>query len=841
MSRRPLLSLFLGLLLVTLSVPTHAQETSLRPLAGQREGLPSDGTTAMAWDGSTLWIGTTRGLGRWDGARAWTIEFPLAERHIQALYAEGDSLWAGTAGGIARLVGETWQSWERGEAGLLSGWGTSFTAHQSALYAGTYGGGVHRWTGTSWEPVGPGGATRITTLASDGERLWAGTPTGILAWDGVTWTGFALPAEPFAVRALLYGEDTIWAGGDRGLVRWSGESWEATGIGDRVTALATTPAGLAVATTSGLAILDGAGAPVAAGTTSLALRVRSPVPALVNADGQLFAATLGRGVWWSGTEEKAMEPPAPRLPVVLVHGLGDPGRLEGSNLRFLAQWLQRDGHTVSMAAYEEDEPLLASVSGLRRAIATVKRESGQAQVIVIGHSFGGLIARAYLSSGATDVAGLATLGSPHAGVRLVYDSIVSDLPVTPAPSRRVLLPEHASVLEPFMDVGTVPQLHVGGNILPEDNLFDGFPPHDGIITAASAVAAPGATRVVPLLHGWSLLAMEYGIPSFPWPDDFYLNTLRPWMQRIDEGDPWTDRVTEPPLPAPGFTGRPLLAQVLAPGETITVTTALDEQPATWFMQGPGVVMDLIAPDGTRYSHDRFLVGDTVAHLPYRENLLQPLDLWSTRRRAGLWQAALTNQSDLAVAARLVLVPPLGPSLEINFDEPWVAPASPLRVSVRGEADLEVTATVGGLYVPLDEGAPGEYSALLEAPETAGYHPVHVLAEQEDGTFLERWAVIGVRSANATVINYEQITVGDDVLLRLQVRGTGSVALGTRVVEATSGAATAQRLTGPFRLPASGTRTLIQRLPQGARLEWQLFDAAGALVPVTSLTPVEMNP
>lgn len=812
--------LLLFLLVLAGGSPVRAQEGGIT----RRAGLPSDGVTALAWGEGALWVGTVQGLGRWADGRARTVPLPLDELHILALHHDGAALWVGTANGIARREGEAWQTWQRGDAGLGNGWATSFAGHQGALAVGTYGGGVYRWEGGAWQPLG-GSPAQVSTLASDGERLWAGTPRGLWRGEGGAWQPEPLPVPNAAVRALLVTEGAIWAGSEAGLFRRERAGaalWQPTAIQEGVASLAGVPGGVVAATPRGL--LDGASGEPIPGPLA-AISALLPTPA------GLAVGTLGQGVWLAG--RIAVEVP-PALPVVLLHGLGDSNEVSDSQLRFLRHWLEQDGHPVALAPYDEAAPLLDNVASVRRTVAALRKETGQAQVILIAHSLGGLVARGYLASGASEVAGLVTLGTPHAGVRLVYDFLVTDLPTDAAPHLRELLPEHAALIAPFAEGGAVPQLHVGGNLLPQGNLFEGFPPHDGIITAASATAAPGATRLTPLLHGWTLATMQQGLPSLLWPEALYLNTLRPWLQSLSDS-PWRDRAEPLPLPPAGFAQRPLFTQPLAPGESATVSVPLDGQPATWLLEGSGVAMELLAPDGTRYPSDRFLLGERVAHLPYRESIFQPLDLWSTRALPGLWQARLTNEGGDPAETRLVLVEPRRPALALALVEPWVAPGGTVTVDGQGPSGLALTVTLGTAQARLVEGSPGIYRASLPAPTRPGYHALRVA-----DTEIERWAVVGVRSEAWAVEQATLTGTAGRPALRLALVGEGKVALGLRLLRGDELLAT--RLVGPFRFPTGGPHTLTQPLPalpslDGVRLEWQLFDARGALVPITGMERV----
>ena len=132
-------------------------------------------------------------------------------------------------------------------------------------------------------------------------------------------------------------------------------------------------------------------------------------------------------------------PPLDKAPVVLVHGwqgLGDrtfrcsegisrPGPQVTNTFGDMAAWLQDDGFDVWIAHLDTGPggtPLLENNAWgpgcLKDQIVYVKQETGAPQVILIAHSMGGLVSRAY-SEGPeyqSDVQALITLGSPHAGI-----------------------------------------------------------------------------------------------------------------------------------------------------------------------------------------------------------------------------------------------------------------------------------------------------------------------------------------------------------------------------------------------------------------------------------------
>jgi pimeloyl-ACP methyl ester carboxylesterase len=126
-------------------------------------------------------------------------------------------------------------------------------------------------------------------------------------------------------------------------------------------------------------------------------------------------------------------PPSDKPPIVFVHGwagwppfplLGpcdwpDPDRYFES----VDDYLRAAGYHIEYAHLETSRcytpPLTENIWRLQNAIALAKSATHQTKVILIAHSMGGLVSRAYIedeSIYAGDVAALFTFGTPHLGV-----------------------------------------------------------------------------------------------------------------------------------------------------------------------------------------------------------------------------------------------------------------------------------------------------------------------------------------------------------------------------------------------------------------------------------------
>lgn len=130
--------------------------------------------------------------------------------------------------------------------------------------------------------------------------------------------------------------------------------------------------------------------------------------------------------WWMSADRlqsplgeaagRVGEVPPRRPPVLLIHGYG----CSRAAWWWLLRRLEAADWTVATLNLE---PVYASIDDyvepLLRRIDAVLGETGAEKLILVGHSMGGLVARAYLQRfGGSPVAGLVTLGTPHQGSRL---------------------------------------------------------------------------------------------------------------------------------------------------------------------------------------------------------------------------------------------------------------------------------------------------------------------------------------------------------------------------------------------------------------------------------------
>jgi pimeloyl-ACP methyl ester carboxylesterase len=142
------------------------------------------------------------------------------------------------------------------------------------------------------------------------------------------------------------------------------------------------------------------------------------VPGALRMFGEEFAASMLASSWHMprARPRTRIHPDCSTPPVLLLHGYG----CNSGYWAHLAPLLDAAG--ISHATLDL-EPLTGDIDGFADAIeegaTRLRREAGAQQVIVVGHSMGGLAARAWLRRhGSVHAARVITLGTPHHGTCL---------------------------------------------------------------------------------------------------------------------------------------------------------------------------------------------------------------------------------------------------------------------------------------------------------------------------------------------------------------------------------------------------------------------------------------
>lgn len=110
-------------------------------------------------------------------------------------------------------------------------------------------------------------------------------------------------------------------------------------------------------------------------------------------------------------------PPAPAaLPVLLLHGIGCNAAVWTTMRRHLES--EELGPVYALSYGPPFAPIESFAVQVADKIAQIGRDTGAAQVVIVGHSMGGLVARSYLREyGPARVRRVVTIGTPYAGSR----------------------------------------------------------------------------------------------------------------------------------------------------------------------------------------------------------------------------------------------------------------------------------------------------------------------------------------------------------------------------------------------------------------------------------------
>lgn len=170
---------------------------------------------------------------------------------------------------------------------------------------------------------------------------------------------------------------------------------------------------------------------ITANSFVLSRRYRSPAPqhaqlSWLNAVRLFlieFISSMQSSSWTMAfrTFEKRPVPNPRSLPVLLIHGYGCNSGYWHSMSRALLK-ASISHHAVSL------EPVFAPIErylpSLQKAIYTLMQDSNSTRIILIGHSMGGLVCRAYLREyGINGIAKVITIGTPHHGTALANRGI----------------------------------------------------------------------------------------------------------------------------------------------------------------------------------------------------------------------------------------------------------------------------------------------------------------------------------------------------------------------------------------------------------------------------------
>ncbi len=712
-------------------------------------GLPDRAVTALSLDANGgLWAGTFSGLAHFDGRRWQTFKTARAigTPWISALLTDRQGhLWAGTLGdGLYRRDGNGWQAAALPWSEDAPQWITALAAdNEGRVWAGTFGGGVASFNGTTWTryPLGSGLPNPwVQTLAADRQGyVWAGTWEGGLSrFDGRTWRTYTvadgLPDNQ--VNALLVGGDgTLWVGTNAGMAHFDGRQWQTFTVARdrppaRITALAAAPDGTIWAgTPRGLTrFRDGQFSAVWTGEGSTPPAISALA---VSAQGTLWIGTLRNGLFRLGDVPSLAVQNAHR-PVVLIHGWHGPASdlLADSQLKFLARWLRADGYPVFYATdITAARTLDENARMLQQTINRARRATGASRVHLIGHSMGGLVARAYVESDdyAGDVASVIMLGTPNGGLSLWYSQVARWLREGRAePSLIELTPEFMAAFNATHrppPPPAVPYLLLAGDLTGRVDVLRGWPANDGLIRRDSVFAVPGVHVSTDDAHGWTDETILYDVPAYTWPRRTYDRYVRPWLNDCDERSGSPSCAAVPPTPRatvdvsrlPPHT--PMLTRDIAAGTTLTLPITLDPAGAARFLltwDSGDLHFRLVTPGGKVYDGEQRKPDDGVAYLRLRDPEVMPFALYRVvQPLPGRWLMVVENRGTVPAKARVYALPEDGQTLAVSTTQMQVVRGKPVTLQASWTMDGE---PVRGGTLVAEVAAEGGYRSLSLADD-----------------------------------------------------------------------------------------------------------------------------
>ena len=202
-------------------------------------------------DGS-FWFATGQGVVQFDGARFFSFsrEDGLADGDVSTMLQDREgSLWFATWGrGISRYDGESWESFDAANSGLAgNGVSAMLQDREGILWFATWNGhtglGVSRYDRESWKTFDTASSglagTDVEAMLQDREgALWfAVWGKGVCRYDGEHWETFDTASSGLAsnlVTSIIEDrQGNLWFGTlGSGVSRYDGKNWETFGSED---------------------------------------------------------------------------------------------------------------------------------------------------------------------------------------------------------------------------------------------------------------------------------------------------------------------------------------------------------------------------------------------------------------------------------------------------------------------------------------------------------------------------------------------------------------------------------------------------------------------------------
>ena len=532
-----------------------------------------------------------------------------------------------------------------------------------------------------------------------------------------------------------------------------------------------------------------------------------------------------------------------RLPLLFVHGFhGIPDGLDinCSNpnpdpyFKNVDDALKTAGYTVSYAYLDSSPchtlPISHNAENLKTAIDEAKANTGQSQVILVAHSLGGLVSRAYIESDnyEEDVAILFTLGSPHLGTPVdlwlaalgpagreglgtlcrlqpvICEMTLSGMKVfnQAHPARRTGVNYHLiSGDAPFRDRNTL------GKIM--DILFL-FQPNDGIVSTPSGLGLSGtlASRLeTDENHG------PFGDNSYFERGDAislsYEQCLAPvLLSNLASCGNTQIRSTSATQTPPAETQHtPFLYGTVSPSQTILETVIVENGQVLFAIQWQAgtLAMALIDPNGQRI--DPAVATSQPNDITYSADDLGAFYLL-TNAVAGEWQieltAATTAQDAIDYLTYATFDSPL--QLAAETDQTWYRPGTQITITATLNEPTQSTNATATLRwadgtvetIPLTVNTATQYQAGHVIPNKPGHAEIRIAVQgnKQDGLAFERETIVAIQVTSPLAVttgNYtEQVVSAPSssnrakdlvVQVELEAQSSGQIKLSADLVDA----------------------------------------------------------
>lgn len=394
-------------------------------------GLPNNTVNAIEIDeDGSKWFGTDGYAAMFDGIN-WTIynQFNSSIPHNQVSFITTDSTgskWFGTwGGGAAKYDGNSWTVYNPSNSGLPSGYVADILIDSNGNKWFSTVEGIASFDGNSWTTYTTANSdlpvNHVTgaTMDSDGS-IWFGTNGGgIVRFDGINWqvynnTNSGLPSN-YVYKFSREIDNSKWFSTNAGAVRFSGTIWQIYNTSN--SCLPSNNIGVILTDSLGYIWFGTGGGGVAV---------------MYSKDGSSCSATA--------PTPTPTPTPIPVSKVVVIPGYAGSSNAEALFLckanGYSGGWgpmpssekiydplltsLEQNGFISLPFYYDWRRTANESALKLKQFIET-HTVTGE-NVHIVAHSFGGLVARAYLEQEQQNsrLEKLLTVGTPHKGVINAY-------------------------------------------------------------------------------------------------------------------------------------------------------------------------------------------------------------------------------------------------------------------------------------------------------------------------------------------------------------------------------------------------------------------------------------